>query len=99
MSDERVTPPPIEPRFHYAYEAFNRLATQRHFGETGPQYIRLEAVLAYADLVGIDDREDREDFVFLIEAMDRAYIAELAEKRERESRRKSKPSSKPPGRR
>jgi uncharacterized protein (DUF1015 family) len=64
------------------WNAFQSLSGRRYVNEHGQQPIQISEIVAYADLLGITDPDDREDLLYHIEAMDRLYIADAYKRRE-----------------
>ncbi|WP_370193296.1 MULTISPECIES: hypothetical protein [Aurantimonas] len=59
-------------------------------GYEGP--IPLSEILAYCQMFGIDDPDDRADFLRTIRAMDAVYLEERQKARDRSSEKDEKPA-------
>lgn len=66
------------------HNAFHELTTSRMMNDFGEGPIPLSEVHAYCMLFGIDDLDERADFVRAIRAMDSVYLAERQKERERQ---------------
>ena len=74
--------PQLYPLSKFFWTAFQTLSGRRQINEHGHQPIQVTEIVAYADLMGITDPDDREDLLYHIDALDRLYIADAYKKRE-----------------
>jgi hypothetical protein len=66
------------------------LSNSRQQSDGFPQAITLSDIMAYCAIAGISDPIDRMTLTRCIQAMDRAYIAVVVEKRQQEARARKK---------
>lgn len=74
----------VSPVLSFYYEAFIVLSSSRTVGmATNP--IPLSEMLAYCDLYGLDG-DERHDFVYLIQSLDREYLNWVMDQSKKKSR-------------
>lgn len=59
----------------WVWEGFGVLSSSRQMGMNGPQPLILSEIIFYLDYIGIDSRDEREEFLHLVQFLDRVYIA------------------------
>lgn len=77
----------------WVWEGFTVLSGSRQMGYMSAQPIPLSEILFYLDHRGITDPDEREEFTFLVQSLDRRFVAEQIAKSE--ARRKSQAPSTP----
>lgn len=60
----------------WVWEGFTTLSGSRQMGYGAAQPLQLTEILSYLDYRGIRDSDEREEFVHLVQALDRRYVAE-----------------------
>lgn len=60
----------------WVWEGFSSLSGSRQMGYASTQPIPVSEMLAYLNFRGIEDSDDREEFIFLVQRLDRQVIAE-----------------------
>lgn len=72
------------------WQAFQILSPSRQRGMSGPGAIPLSEIESYFRIYGIDDLEERNQFVLMIRGMDSVWLGHEAKRAERESKAKPK---------
>lgn len=80
----------------WIWRAWEILSERRLILETGPQYIPLGEIAAYADYHKITRNSFREDLLAVVSALDRRWLAAMYKKREA-ARRKAEQEAKREG--
>lgn len=70
--------PVLKPHLAHLLEAFYELSSQRMIGEV-PQPIQISEILAYVDLLGVIEPEDRQQLLKAIRTLDAAYLEQIRE--------------------
>jgi hypothetical protein len=78
----------------WVWEGFTTLSGSRQMGYAGPQPLNLSEMLSYLDFRGIRDSDEREEFIHLVQALDRRFVAEMLAKSK--SNAPPRPHGKPP---
>lgn len=89
--------PDIPADYSWYIDAFITLSNGRPLGEFDGA-IPLSDIAAYMDIFGIDDDDEKEEFVSIIRMMDGAYLKERAEVMRRARNSKTQSSSRRGGR-
>lgn len=76
----------------WVWEGFAFLSGSRPMGYASPQPLAVADMLAYLDYRGITDPDEREEFLFLVQSLDRRFIADAIAKSKAKS---APPSGKP----
>lgn len=66
--------PEMFPDLVWIYEGFMCLSASRQFGMGAPQRISITDVLSYCEYRGIDDDDDRDDFLFHVQQLDQVFM-------------------------
>lgn len=87
--------PQLFPDLVWIWEGYTMLSSSRQWGMSAPQPISLREMLSYLDFQGIDDLDERSEFIHLCLFLDRRFMADaLARSKPGE---KGKPPRKPSG--
>lgn len=82
--------PPIYRDLEWIWEGYTILSMSRQMGMSGPQPLALSEILHYLAYRGTRDEDEREEFLHLVQHLDRIFIADYMAR--------NKPSEqKPPG--
>ena len=60
-------------------QAFDTLSRSRQVGMSSPQPLQLREMLAYLELVGIHERQQRLRYVRILQTLDDVYLAHVLE--------------------
>lgn len=77
--------PPLNPRNRHLLEAFYEVSAGRSIGEV-PQPLRVSELLAYCQLTGVADSEERERLLRVMQRLDGVYLRHAVERQRAESR-------------
>lgn len=77
----------------WVWEGFTTLSGSRQMGYAGPQTIPISEMLSYLDYRGISDPDEREEFLYLAQSLDRRFVAEALAKNRTST---TPPPGKPP---
>jgi hypothetical protein len=66
--------PEIYKDIQWIWEAFLMLSGGRNFGFGGPLAVSLQETLAYCEIYGIQQEEERQEFVFTIRMLDSEWL-------------------------
>lgn len=83
--------PSLYPDLVWVWEGFLTISASRQMGFNGPQPISLSEVLAFLHYRGIEDQEEREEFVTLVQALDQVYMADAIAKQKTKDPPKTPP--------
>lgn len=75
----------------WVWEGFLTLSSARQLGFNGPQPISLSELLAFLQYRGIEDPEDREEFVTLVQSLDQVFMADAIAKQKAKDPPKTPP--------
>ena len=79
----------------WVWEGFSILSGSRQMSQVGPQSLVLSEILAYLDYGGITDPDEREEFIFLVQSLDRRFMADAIAKTKARSSQKPPPGKSP----
>lgn len=65
----------------WIYEGFMRLSAARQLGFSSVQPISISEVLSYCELFDIYDPEDREDFLYFVQFLDKIFLQDMERKK------------------
>jgi hypothetical protein len=77
----------------WVWEGFAFLSGSRIMGYASPQPLAVQDMLAYLDYRGITDPDERDEFLFLVQSLDRQFVAHAIAKSKSQS--PTPPSGKP----
>lgn len=80
----------------WVWEGFMTLSGSRQMGYMSAQPIPLSEILFYLDHRGITDPDDRDEFTYLVQSLDRRFVAEQIAKSEARRKSQSPTPRKPP---
>lgn len=69
--------PALKATLWWALEAFYELSAGREYGMGGAQQIRVSEILAYCQLVGIDDHEQQAQLMKYVQHMDPVFLEHI----------------------
>lgn len=90
------TRPTIFRDVQWVWEGFMTLSGSRQMGYSSVQAIPLSEILHYLNFRGIQDPDDREEFTFLVQSLDRRFVAEQIAKSEARRKSQTPNTRKPP---
>ena len=78
--------PPLYPHFEWVWAAWDFLCDTRGWNERGPQAVRLQDILSFADHIQVMSESGRDDLVYLINLLDRIYRSHYETMRQKAAR-------------
>ena len=87
--------PTLFPEAQFYWEAYVMLAVKRQKNERGPQPIAMSEILAYATFMRIDDDVLREDLLYMVSALDAAFLEHVNKPKPKDGKQNN---SRPPRR-
>jgi hypothetical protein len=69
--------PELFPDLLWIWEGFMFLTSSRQFGMASPQPILISEIVAYCELMGINDPDEREEFLHHVQKMDLVFQADF----------------------